>query len=334
MDGVNQAPVVPQAIPVAGAVPAAARPPIEVRNLVKRFKDVEAVSGLSFSVGRGEICALVGPNGAGKTSTMRILATLSRPTSGSAFVEGLDCWRQMRLVRAKMGYMPDRYGLYRDLAVREYLELFASAYGVPEKDQRGLIDGLLELTGLKDLASKAADQLSLGMRQRFFLARTLVHSPSVLILDEPAANLDPRARVELREVLKTLQSRGVTILISSHILSELQDVCDHVVILEKGRLVHAGALDAALAAARENPAVRIDVASDPEKARGVLAGLEFVKNVQLAGDSLLVEYVGGEEKIAELSAALVKANVAIERLAEDKASLEELFMRLTKGELA
>jgi len=265
---------------------------------------------------------------------MRILATLSRPTSGSTAIEGLDCWRQMRLVRAKMGYMPDRYGLYRDLAVREYLELFASAYGVPEKDQGLLIDGLLELTGLKDLASKAADQLSLGMRQRFFLARTLVHSPSVLILDEPAANLDPRARVELREVLKTLQSRGVTILISSHILSELQDVCDHVVILEKGRLVHAGELDAALAAARENPAVRIDVASDPEKARGLLAALEFVKNVQLAGNSLLVEYQGSEEKVAEISATLVKAGVAIERLAEDKASLEELFMRLTKGELA
>jgi ABC-2 type transport system ATP-binding protein len=332
MTSENQTPAAPQAIPMA--TPVADRAPIEVRHLTKRFKDVEAVSSLSFSVGRAEICALVGPNGAGKTSTMRILATLSRPTAGTASIEGLDCWRQMRLVRAKMGYMPDRYGLYRDLAVREYLELFASAYGVPEKDQKVLIDGLLELTGLKDLGHKAADQLSLGMRQRFFLARTLVHSPSVLILDEPAANLDPRARVELREVLKALQARGVTILISSHILTELQDVCDHVVIIEKGKLVHSGALDAALAAARENPAVRIDVSSDPEKARGVLTALEFVKNVQLAGNSLLVEYQGTEEKVAEISAALVKAGVAIERLAEDKASLEELFMRLTKGELA
>jgi ABC-2 type transport system ATP-binding protein len=193
---------------------------------------------------------------------------------------------------------------------------------------------LLELTGLKDLGSKAADTLSLGMRQRFFLARTLVHSPSVLILDEPAANLDPRARVELREVLKALKARGVTILISSHILTELQDICDHVVIIEKGKLVHSGALDEALAAARENPAVRIDVSSDPEKARGVLSALEFVKSVQLVGNSLLVEYLGGEEKVAEISAALVKNGVAVERLAEDKASLEELFMRLTKGELA
>ena len=312
----------------------AERPPIEVRGLTKRFKDVTAVKDLSFAVGRGEICGLVGPNGAGKTTTMRILATLSRPTSGSAAIEGLDCWRQMRLVRTKMGYMPDRYGLYRDLPVREYLELFASAYNVPEGDQAGLIAGLLELTGLKDVAGKAADTLSLGMRQRFFLARTLVHGPSVLVLDEPAANLDPRARIELREVLKTLQSRGVTTLISSHILGELQDVCDHVVILEKGKLVHGGSLADALAAARENPAVRIDVTTDPEKARGVLAALDFVKDVQLAGESLLVQYSGGEEKVAEISAALVKAGVAIERLAEDKASLEELFMRPTRGELA
>jgi len=336
MSSESQVPGIPQAIPVAGAATATAegRPPIEVRSLVKRFKDVDAVTNLSFSVGRAEICALVGPNGAGKTTTMRILATLSRPTSGTAAIEGLDCWRQMRLVRAKMGYMPDRYGLYRDLPVREYLELFASAYGVPEKDQKVLIDSLLELTGLKDLSSKAADTLSLGMRQRFFLARTLVHSPSALVLDEPAANLDPRARVELREVLKALQARGVTILISSHILTELQDICDHVVIIEKGKLVHSGALAEALAAARENPAVRIDVASDPEKARGVLVALEFVKSVKLAGSSLLVEYEGSEAKVAEISAALVNSGVAVERLAEDKASLEELFMRLTKGELA
>ena len=334
MNGDNQATPAAATLAAGNQQPATVSAPIEVRGLTKRFKDIEAVSNLSFAVGRGQICALVGPNGAGKTTTMRILATLSRPTAGSAFVEGLDCWRQMRLVRAKMGYMPDRYGLYRDLAVREYLELFASAYGIPEKGQPELIDGLLELTGLRDLAGKPADQLSLGMRQRFFLARTLVHSPSALILDEPAANLDPRARVELREVLKALQARGVTTLISSHILTELQDVCDHVVIIEKGKLIHAGPLGEALAAARENPAVRIDVSSDPEKARGLLAALPFVRKVQLAGNSLLVEYQGSEEKVAEISAALVKAGVAVERLAEDKASLEELFMRLTKGELA
>jgi ABC-2 type transport system ATP-binding protein len=321
----------PQA-PVARVVEAE-RPPIEVRGLTKRFKDVTAVRDLTFSVGRGEICALVGPNGAGKTTTMRILATLSRPTSGSAYVEGLDCWRQMRLVRTKMGYMPERYGLYKDLPVRDYLELFASAYGIPEKDHGELINSLLELTGLQDFGGKAADSLSMGMRQRFFLARTLVHSPTVLILDEPAANLDPRARVEFRDILRVLQGRNVTILISSHILSELQDVCDHVVIIEKGSLVHAGALEDALGAARERPAVRVDVGSDPEKAQEILESLEFVTAVQVSENSLLVEYTGGEEVLAQLSAALVKGDVHVERLAEDKASLEELFMRLTKGEL-
>ncbi len=318
--------------PVAKAVEPE-RAPVEVRGLTKRFKDVTAVRDLTFTVGRGEITALVGPNGAGKTTSMRILATLSRPTSGSAYIEGLDCWRQMRLVRTKMGYMPERYGLYKDLPVRDYLELFASAYGIPEKDHRDLIDSLLELTGLRDFGSKAADSLSMGMRQRFFLARTLVHSPSVLILDEPAANLDPRARVEFRDILRVLQSRGVTILISSHILTELQDVCDHVVIIERGSLVHAGALEDALDAARDNPAVRIDVASDPEKAVEILEALEFVAGVQVAENSLLVEFDGDEEKMAEMSAALIKADVAVEGMAEDKASLEELFMRLTKGDL-
>jgi len=321
----------PQA-PVAKVVEAE-RPPIEVRGLTKRFKDVVAVKDLSFNVNRGEICALVGPNGAGKTTSMRILATLSRPTAGSAYIEGLDCWRQMRLVRTKMGYMPERYGLYKDLPVRDYLELFASAYGIPEREHRALVDSLLELTGLRDFGKKAADSLSMGMRQRFFLARTLVHSPTVLVLDEPAANLDPRARVEFRDILRVLQGRGVTVLISSHILTELQDVCDHVVIIEKGALVHSGPLEDALGAARENPAVRIDVAGDPQKAREVLEALEFVAGVQVAENSLLVEYSGGEESVARISAALVKADVAVERLAEDKASLEELFMRLTKGDL-
>jgi ABC-2 type transport system ATP-binding protein len=309
------------------------RPPIEVRNLTKRFKNVTAVRDLSFTVERGRITALVGPNGAGKTTSMRILATLSRPTSGSASIEGLDCWRQMRLVRTKMGYMPERYGLYKDLPVRDYLELFASAYGIPEKDHRDLIDSLLELTGLKDFGSKAADSLSMGMRQRFFLARTLVHSPSVLILDEPAANLDPRARVEFRDILRVLRGRGVTILISSHILTELQDVCDHVVIIERGQLVHAGPLEDALGAAREKPAVRIDVSSEPGKAGELLEALEFVTGVQVAGDSLLVEFEGGEERLAEMSAALIRGDVSVEGMAEDKASLEELFMRLTKGDL-
>ncbi len=330
----NQAdvPIPGRSAPVAKAVEPE-RPPIEVRGLTKRFKDVTAVRDLSFTVGRGEITALVGPNGAGKTTSMRILATLSRPTSGSAYIEGLDCWRQMRLVRTKMGYMPERYGLYKDLPVRDYLELFASAYGIPEKDHRDLIDSLLELTGLADFGRKAADSLSMGMRQRFFLARTLVHSPTVLILDEPAANLDPRARVELRDILRVLQSRKVTILISSHILTELQDVCDHVVIIERGSLVHAGSLDDALSAAREAPAVRIDVASDSDRAREILEALEFVTSVQAAGNSLLVQFEGGEEKMAEMSAALIKGDVAVEGMAEDKASLEELFMRLTKGEL-
>jgi len=337
-DAGSTGPEKPQAAPApapgATATAGAERPPIEVRGLTKRFKDVVAVKDLSFTVGRGEICALVGPNGAGKTTSMRILATLSRPTSGSAYIEGLDCWRQMRLVRTKMGYMPERYGLYKDLPVRDYLELFASAYGIPESQHRELIDSLLELTGLKDFGAKAADSLSMGMRQRFFLARTLVHSPSVLVLDEPAANLDPRARVEFRDVLRVLQGRGVTVLISSHILSELQDVCDHVVIIEKGKLVHAGGLADALQAARENPAVRVDVSSDPEAAKGVLEELEFVTGVRVSGQSLLVEHTGGEAEVAQISAALIKADVKVDSLAEDRASLEELFMRLTKGDLA
>jgi len=322
----------PEGAPSAAAT--SAQPAIKVANLTKRFGDLEAVSGLSFTVPHGEVCAFVGPNGAGKTTTMRILATLSRPTSGRVRVGGHDCTLAPLQVRRIMGFMPERYGLYKDLPVGDYLAFFAAAYGVPEREQPALVDRLLELTDLANKKKEAADKLSRGMRQRFALARALVHSPKVLVLDEPAAGLDPRARIELRELVGRLREMGVTILISSHILTELEDMCTSVVIIEKGKLVHASGLEDARRALRPKPAVRIEVSGDPEVARALLEGLEFVERAAVVEGALLVEYEGGEEKIAEMTAALVKADVTIQRVSEDKADLEELFMRLTKGDVA
>src|SRR5215831_17051382 len=216
---------------------------IETKDLKKRYGKFDAVNGLSLEVAAGSIYGFVGPNGAGKTTTMRMLTTLTRPTSGEAWVSGHSVTQEPRAVRRAIGYMPDEFGVYDDMRVWEYLDFFAACYDIPENERRRLIEDLLELVDLTHRRDDMVDKLSRGMKQRLSLARTLAHDPSVLILDEPASGLDPRARVEIRELLVELSKMGKTIFFSSHILADVAEICTHIGIVEAGQIVMQGRMD-------------------------------------------------------------------------------------------
>ena len=217
-------------------------PAIELRNLTRRFGDTLAVNNVTFEVPKGSVFGYIGPNGAGKTTSMRILSTLGLPTSGEAFVEGLSAINDPDKVRTRLGFMPDSFGTYPDTNCAEYLDFFARSHGLIGRDRTKRLRWVMDFTGLKSLAHKPIRGLSKGMRQRLCLGRALIHDPSVLILDEPAAGLDPRARIELRHIIRSLAAEEKTILISSHILTELAETCDHVGILEQGCLLATGSV--------------------------------------------------------------------------------------------
>lgn len=305
---------------------------IEVSSLVRTFGPFRAVNGITFTVPRGEIFGFIGPNGAGKTTTMRILSTLLEPTSGSARVAGLDVLEYPEEVRRTIGYMPDYAGVYEGIDVWEYLDFFAGAYGVPRARRRAAIEGVMDLTDLGGLRHKLATSLSKGMRQRLILAKTLLHDPAVLILDEPAAGLDPRARIELRALLKELGSMGKTIIVSSHILTELADMCTSVGILEKGSLVAAGTI--ASIVGRLNPGRTLLLRTwEPLKAVEKLVTLPGLEILETLDASVRFRHQGDDRAAAEIVAALVQAGVPVTGLEEEKANLEDLFLRITRGEV-
>ena len=215
---------------------------IQTKNLVKKFGKFTAVNGLSLEVPAGSIYGFVGPNGAGKTTTMRMLTTLTRPTTGEAWVNGHSVLEEPRAVRKSIGYMPDEFGVYDDMRVWEYLDFFAACYDIPESERKRLIDDLLQLVDLTHRRDDMVDKLSRGMKQRLSLARTLAHDPSVLILDEPASGLDPRARVEIRELLVELAKMGKTIFFSTHILADVSEICSHIGIVEAGQMIAQGSM--------------------------------------------------------------------------------------------
>lgn len=310
-NGGPPAPMEPTApvAPVAAVAPVA---PMAVRciGLTKRYGDLFAVRDLDLEVPRGSIFGLIGPNGAGKSTTFSILASLLSPTAGRVEVAGFDPAEQAVEVRRRMGYMPDVLGLYDDLRVAEYLDFFAAAYRVPSRDRPALIDGLLDLVDLTCRRDSMVDALSRGMKQRLSLARALVHDPEVLILDEPASGLDPRARVELRGLLHELSDMGKTVVISSHILAELEEILSDVAIMEAGRLLAAGS---------------------PHSIRERLAGSRTVK-VRLAGGVEQTHVVASEDdQRALLQRLVVEDGLAVVEFTETGAGLEDLFMKVTKG---
>ncbi len=304
---------------------------IETRKLSKNFGELVAVDNLDLDIEAGDIFGFIGPNGAGKTTTMRVLVTLLEPTSGAAFIDGLDVTKKGREVRRRVGYMPDFMGVYDDLKVFEYLEFFAAAFGIEYRKRKSIVDGVLELTDLESKRNTAVDSLSRGMQQRLGLARVLIHDPKVLILDEPASGLDPRARIEIRELLRELKKMGKTIMISSHILSELEEICDRVGIIEHGRLVFGGTLDEIRPRLGIHSKVRVLVLGDEQKAVELLAALPQVEQVEVVGDALSVTFREGETADGVIARTLVNGGVDVVSLQPEQLKLDDAFLKLTKG---
>lgn len=304
-----------QLAPPGGDVSLVPEPPpeheiiVSVKNLVKTYGDFTAVADVSFDVKRGAIFGLIGPNGAGKSTTFSVIASLLLPTSGSATVGGYDTTRQVRQVRKLIGYMPDQIGVYGTLTSEQYLRFFAAAYDIPKSDWEGLVDGLLELVGLSGKRTTVVDTMSRGMKQRMSLARALVHDPEVLILDEPASGLDPRARVELRELVQQLAAMGKTVIISSHILSELQEMCTDIAIIEGGKVLIAG---------------------EPGQ---IATSLGARKVTVRFTDGTVAEYpvTGDEQQVALLQHLVVNDPRHVLSFTPGGDGLEDLFMSLTEG---
>src|SRR4051812_27296948 len=272
--------VVASPAPVPPAAPAKT-PAISTRNLTKRYGALTALDSLTLELDPGDVFGFIGPNGAGKSTTMKILAGLLEPTSGDAAVLGRRVAGNGDFVRRNIGYMPDFIGVYEDLTVSEYLEFFASAYGVSRRERKGVVEQVLELTDLKYKRDAFVDSLSRGMTQWLSLARVLVHDPPVLLLDEPASGLDPRARIEIRELLKELQRLGKTILISSHILSELGEFCNKLGIIERGKMIVSGTVDELMARARAHPVISLQVLGPPEAAVATLRADNRVDRIDI-----------------------------------------------------
>jgi len=304
---------------------------IRTENLSKDYGDLTAVANLNLTINQGDIFGFIGPNGAGKTTTMRILVTLLEPTRGTAFIDGLDVRKAGKKVRRLVGYMPDFMGVYDDLKVFEYLEFFAAAFGIDRGKRKAIVDGVLELTDLQSKQNATVDSLSRGMQQRLGLARVLIHDPKVLILDEPASGLDPRARIEIRELLRELKRMGKTIMISSHILSELEEICDHVGIIEHGRLVFSGTLEEIRPRLGIQSKVRVKVASNQDKAVELLSALPEIRDVRAINDYISVTFHEDRKSDGLIARTLVKADLDVVFLQPEQLKLDDAFLQLTKG---
>ena len=304
---------------------------IETRKLCKNFGNLVAVDNLDLHIEAGDIFGFIGPNGAGKTTTMRILVTLLEPTRGMAFIDGLNVQKQGKDVRRRVGYMPDFMGVYDDLKVFEYLEFFAAAFGIDYRKRESIVDGVLELTDLVSKRNAPVDSLSRGMQQRLGLARVLIHDPKVLILDEPASGLDPRARIEIRELLRELKRMGKTIMISSHILSELEEICDRIGIIERGQFVFSGSLEEIRPRLGIQSKMRVKVVDNESKAIELLTALPQIQQVETVGDYLSVTFREGAASDGLIARTLVNGGVDLVYLQPEQLKLDEAFLKLTKG---
>ena len=302
-------------------------------GLVKRYDRTLAVAGLDLDVAQGEIFGLVGPNGAGKTTTLRILATLLSPSAGTAEIAGMSVTRQADQVRRVIGFMPDAFGVYDDMKVWEYLDFFGRCYGLSAAQRRRTIGDLLELVDLADRRDDYVQTLSRGMEQRLCLAHALVHDPQVLLLDEPASGLDPRARVELRELLRELRSLGKTILISSHILPELEELCTSVAIVDRGRVLAKGTVGDIERRLRYGAVLRVRVLAEGdalEAARAAFEGDADVTTATILHDGTIeLGFRGDDAASARLLSASVAAGLPIVSFARAATDLEELFLQVT-----
>jgi len=306
---------------------------IEARGLTKRFGQRLALYDVDLEAQPGDVLGLIGPNGAGKTTTIRILASLILPDTGTARVAGCDVIGDVERLRGAVGYMPELFGLYDELTIEQYLDFFARVYGFSGRTRRAQVDGVLELVDLDRKRKDRCEGLSKGVRQRLFLARTLLHDPDVLLLDEPASGLDPQARIDLRSLLGVLTAQGKTILISSHILAELDRICNRVVVLEGGSVRYAGTLAEATARLQDEQRVRIRVldAETAARAQALLSDYEGAEDVRVDGTELQLRLTVSREAVPALHSHLVQAGIPLFSFEVRVPDLESLFLDVTQG---
>ena len=326
-------------------------PMIEIRGLRKVYKDLVAVKNLDLELNAGDIFGFIGPNGAGKTTTIKMLATLLLPSAGTAFIDGIDVIKDPDHIRGIVGYMPDFFGVYDDIKVWEYLDFFAAAYLIPRNKRPGIINDVLALTDLTVKKDAFVESLSRGMKQRLCLAKTLVHDPKVLLLDEPASGLDPRARIEIKELLKELRSMGKTIIISSHILPELADFCNKIGIIEKGEMIISGDVKEIIREVSGKHALELRIFRDEQvglsnfeqenlnlqtspsqlKAIELLAKIPNIEDIRLKDGLIQMSWQGepnGEWVVLKM---LIENDLRVLSFSSPPTDLEDVFLRVTRG---
>ena len=302
---------------------------IEIKKLYKHYGDFVALNNLDLSIEKGELFGFVGPNGAGKTTTMRILSGLLKADGGEVYIGEVNAIEDNQALKKKIGYMPDFFGVYDNLKAIEYMEFYASIYGITGKKARKLCMELMELVNLSDKAEFYVDSLSRGMKQRLCLARSLVHNPDLLILDEPASGLDPRARFEMKGILKNLNDMGKTIIISSHILSELAEMCTTIGIIEKGSMITKGTVDEIMSRLVSSNPIKVQIIENKEEAVKIFKEEPLVKNISIDGDYISLGFTGEQDDEAELLAKLIRNNIKVVSFVRESGNLEEVFMMIT-----
>lgn len=307
---------------------------VDVRDLRVKYGRFEAVKGITLQIPPGEVFGFIGPNGAGKSSTIRVLATLQPKFEGRARVMDLDIRSKPHLVREKIGYVPDFFGVYEDLTAREYLHFFAAAYRLPVSKRKGVVDDVLQLTDLTNKIDSPVDSLSRGMKQRLSLARVLLHDPAVLLLDEPASGLDPRARIEMRELLKALKEMGKTILISSHILHELAQLCTRIGIIEAGRMVTQGSVAEIYRELGVLKIVHVQVANQTPELIASLKGLKGITQVEDQADRISIRFEEGSIEVEDIHDFIHEQGARIRMFQPEVMDMETAFMKLTEGQTA
>ena len=304
---------------------------IETHDLTKRYGDLYAIRSIELKLDQGDLFGFIGPNGAGKTTTMRIIATLLNPSWGEAYVAGNSIYTNPKEIRRLVGYMPDFFGVYDDMKVIEYLEFFAAAYRIRGRQRRKVCDEMLDVVDLDFKRHAFANTLSRGQTQRLGLARVLLHDPQVLLLDEPLSGLDPRARIEMRNLLKRLGTMGKTIIVSSHILPELADVCNKIGIIDRGVMTVNAQVSEVMRQLRKNVVLLIKVAGDRDAAQRDLSDHDSVEHVELRDETLVVTLREDLSEYSDLAVMLVKRKHKLTMFREDELDLESAFMALTKG---
>ncbi len=310
---------------------------IEISGLTKQYGSFTALDHLDLTIEEGAVFGFIGPNGAGKTTTMRILTTLLKPSEGEAKIGGYSVMTHPNEVRRMIGYMPDFFGVYDDMKVWEYLDFFAACYDIPETVRKGMIGDLLDLVDLGSKHDEMVESLSRGMKQRLCLARTLAHDPKVLILDEPASGLDPRARIEMRELLRELQNMGKTIFFSSHILSEVADICTDIGIMEAGKLVAYGDIEQMRQQLQVSRLIQVRMLGDTVPLKDLLMTHEKVdaitdgREIELTPDIVRFDFTGDDEELSQLLLSLIEKKIQIISFSEEVGDLEDVFMQATQG---